>query len=198
MSIGTGSVAAPVYLEDFDEKTPRKHVPREAAFQRVVNDFLGRVLVPPFFKTGIQHENELTDNARARARKRGVLSGVPDVYVAQHGGRSAWLELKWGKNPASDNQEAVHAALHKCGIAAEVCRSIHDVLKMLRIELFDLHPNAANLATEYQARAEAAVAKEEAKATRTRTTSRVGKPRAKKATAGQIKAAHRAGVWRFG
>lgn len=133
------------------------HVQREAAFQAVVDRFIDRVVTPPMFVTGINHENQLTDNARARARGRGVKGGVPDIYVAQHGARSAWIELKWGANKPSDAQIATHAALRRCGIAADVCYSIYDVLAVLRKELFDLHGNTMHLATEYQARAEAAV-----------------------------------------
>jgi len=164
------------------------NIQREAAFQAVVDRFIDRVVIPPMFVTGISHENQHTDNARARARGRGVKPGIPDIYVAQHGARSAWLELKWGANKASEAQLATHAALRRCGIAADVCYSIYDVLQVLRKECFDLHGNTANLATEYQARAEAAVRTAE-----TRVPSRA-KPRAPRVTAGKVAAYRRAGV----
>lgn len=144
-----------------DPPTRRAHVQREQAFQGVVDRFLDRVVTPPFWTTGINHENELTDNARSRARGRGVKGGVPDVYVCQAGGRSAWIELKWGNNKPSDAQKAVHDELERCGIPRGYAWSILYVLRILREADFVLHGNADNLAAEYQARAEAAVRKAE-------------------------------------
>jgi hypothetical protein len=150
-------------------------VQREHAFQCVVDRFLHRVVVAPFWTTGINHENELTDNARARARDRGVKGGVPDVYVCQRG-KSCWIELKWGKNGPSEPQLATHEALADCSIPRAFAWSIHEVLAALRDAGLLLHLNAANLAVEYQARAEAAVAKAEARASSPRSAPR-SKPR---------------------
>lgn len=144
-------------------------IQREHAFQGIVDRFIDRVVLPPFWTTGINHENELTENARARARGRGVKPGVPDVYVAQGGhlSRSVWIELKWGKNPPSDAQISVHNQLRACGIFVATCRSIGGVLATLRAAGMILHTNADNLAVEYEARAEAAVHKAETRKPRT-------------------------------
>lgn len=152
------------------------NVQREHEFQGVVDRFLDRVVLRPFWTTGVNHENELTDNARARARGRGVKGGVPDVYVAQAGGRSLWIELKWGKNQPSDAQIAVHKALADCTIPRAFCWSIPEVLTALRDAGFAVHLNATNIAAEYQARAEAAVAKAELRASKPRAP-RQAKPR---------------------
>lgn len=156
---------------------PRVHVAREAAFQRVAVEFIRRVVEAPMFLTAIAHENELSQNARARAKARGVAGGVPDLYLAQAPQRSAWMELKWGPNRPSDAQKHVAGALGYCGISHGFCWTIHDVLRVLRTSEFILHGNAANIATEYQERAEAAVARAELNAgTRTKATLSI-KPR---------------------
>lgn len=165
------TVPAPAFMSD-EDIAPRSHVQREHAFHSVADRFIDRVVLEPKWTTGINHENELTDNARARARGRGVKSGVHDIYICQAPGRSCWLELKWGGNRASDAQQAVGRALDACGIPRGFAWSIHQILEHLRAAGFALHGGAAVLAQEYQARAEAAVRKAEMKAPR-----KVGKSR---------------------
>jgi len=164
----------------------RQHVAREAAFQAIADRFIDRVMMTPFWTTGINHENQLTDNARARARGRGVKPGVFDIYVCQYPARSVWLECKWGKNTPSEAQLAVSDALRKCHVSRAFCWSIYDILRALTDAGFVLHGNALNLAVEYQARAEAAVREAEVKASRPR---KVGKPRAIKPTQAQVRRA---------
>lgn len=167
-----------------DPKSPRRNIQREHIFQAIVDRFLDRIVLQPFWTTGINHENELTDNARSRARGRGVKGGVPDVYIAQIPGRSAWIELKWGSNQLSGPQTDVRRQLTACGIPIFSAWSMDDVLAALLTADFSLHGNAVNLATEYQARAEAAIAKAEAKAA---TPYRPGKPRVVKPTAARTR-----------
>jgi hypothetical protein len=140
------------------------HVQREHVFQAWVDRFLDAVVLPPMWTTGINHENELTDNARARARARGVKPGVFDIYVCQEPSRSLWIECKWGRNEPSGHQISVASSLLACGIPRAVCWSMDNVLRALRIAGFKLHGNADNKAVEYQARAEAGVAEAELKA----------------------------------
>jgi len=175
----------PAWLSS-DEIAPKKrvHVQREAAFQSMVDRFLDRVVLQPFLTTGINHENELTDNARARARGRGVKGGVPDIYVCQGSSKTLWIECKWGSNRPSDAQNVFRDSLIMCGISAEFCWTMFDVLAALRGARFALHANADNLAHEYQIRAEVAVAKAEAKAHAPR---KAGKPRAKKLSSAHIR-----------
>lgn len=193
--IGTGSAPAPAYLADEDVYTrpPRSHVQREHAFQRVAIAFIRRVVLPPMWVTAICHENELTDNARARAKARGVQPGVPDLYVCQAPGRSVWIELKWGVNRPSAAQKAVAAALGECEIPRGFAWSIFDVLEILkRCASLSSHANADNLAVEFQHRAEAAVARAEINAGKSpRGKSR---PRTRKVPPSRIAAARRAGV----
>jgi hypothetical protein len=161
----------------------RGHVQREQAFQLQVVLFLDRVILPPYWVTAICHENELSDNARARARARGVQPGVPDLYVCQSPGgraggpRTLWLELKWGSNKPSDAQEHVARRLIECCVPCGTAWRMTDVLVALHHAGIRLHENAANLADEYQHRAEAAVLKAEQRVPRgTTPRKRTGKP----------------------
>jgi hypothetical protein len=160
----------------------RGHVQREQAFQLQAVLFMDRVILPPYWLTAICHENELSDNARARARARGVQPGVPDLYVAQAPAssgapRTLWLELKWGKNQPSDAQRHVQLQLTSCLVPHAFCWTMQQVLVALHHAGIRLHENARNLADEYQHRAEAAVLKAEQRPTRTGTTrKRTGKP----------------------
>lgn len=159
---------------------PRVHVAREAAFQKVAVEFIRKVVDAPMWITAIMHENELSDNARARAKARGLVAGVPDLYVCQAPGRSAWIELKWGNNKPSDAQKLAATGIVNCSIHHGFCWTIPDVFRVLQYSSFFLHGNAFNLATEYQARAEAAVAQAELNArARTKTPSLSFKKRTK-------------------
>ena len=170
----------------------RSHVQREQEFQKVAVIFIRKAMLPPMWLTAIAHENEMTDNARARAKARGVQPGVFDVHVYQAPKLVCHIELKWGKNKPSDAQLHVAEELWKCGIPRGFAWSMHDVLRELRAADMRLHGNADNMCIEYQARAEAAVATAEMKASRPRSSTRM---RVKRATAAQIKRAHAAGVW---
>jgi hypothetical protein len=182
-------------LLDDTQQPKKRNVQREHIFQAVVDRFLDRVVLPPMWTTGINHENELTDNARARARGRGVKGGVFDIYICQARGMSLWLECKWGSNKPSDAQQTVWRQLTACGISAGYCWSINDVLNGLRFAGFSLHSNAENLAVEYQARAEAAVATAELRAARPRS---VGSKPRERASAAAVKRAHRWNAARLG
>lgn len=162
----------------------KRNVPREAIFQAWVDRFIDRVVLQPMHVTGILGENQLTDNARARARARGIKSGVHDVYVAQMGARSLWIELKFGSNKMSDAQREISRQLTACGIHNACCNDMGEVLYALRNSGFQLHANADNLATEYQARADAAVRAAEDKAVRPY---KRGRPRTQRPSSAQTR-----------
>ena len=145
-------------------KPARRHVQREAVFQAVANKFVRAVVLPPMWTTGINHENELTENARARAKARGVESGVFNSYVCQSPGLSCFIEYKWGGNKPSDAQMHVAQKLALCLIPRGFAWSMYDVLHHLRHAGFALHANAERWVVEYQAHAEAAVAQAELRA----------------------------------
>jgi hypothetical protein len=144
--------------------TPKRSAQRErGGFQPVAVQFLRRVLVPPAFVTATIGEGELTQNARARAKQRGFISGFPDLVIFQNG-RVLLCELKWGKNKPSDAQLEVGVALERCHVRVAFCWSCKDILDALTQEDFALHANAWNLAAEYQERALSAVKRAELQA----------------------------------
>ena len=128
----------------------------EHRLQAWTDRLLDRVVLPPMWTTAIDHAHQTTDNARARARGRGVKSGIPDVYVCQgEPTRSAWIELKRGRNSTSGAQDDVHAALAACGLPVSTAYDLAEVLSALRAAGFRLHPNADNICAELTARLDA-------------------------------------------
>jgi hypothetical protein len=141
----------------YEPRQPKHIVHREQVFQEVAVQFIRKVVLPPMFVAATVNENEMTDNARARAKRRGMVSGLYDLYIAQSPGVSMWQELKWGKNGPSSNQNEVGDMLDRCQIYRAFAWSIHDIHDNLQLVGFALHGGAGVLAVEYQARAEAAV-----------------------------------------
>ena len=175
---------------DDDQRTsPNRSVQREGALQQIAVVYLRRVLIAPFFVSAILNENMLTQNARARAKSRGFVSGLPDLYVAQPCGHT-WLELKYGHNKPSDAQLHVKVEMQKAGVTVHFCWSIHDIHHALCSEMFSLHPNAYNMTTEFDERSLAAVRRAELRAQKPH-----AKAHAERPTQSRIRRAHRAGVW---
>ena len=160
------------------------HTP-EARFQAFTCRFLDRVVIPPMWFTSIEHAASDMRNMgrRASLQARGVVFGCPDLTVMQPGAQ-CWLELKRGKNQATEAQKATHKAMQLAGQSVFVVRTMSEVLAALRLSGFRLHDNAENLAVEYEARASVE------KAPTRNTRKRVVKP-----TARAIQKAHAAGVW---
>lgn len=168
----------------------RRRSSPEHTFQAWVDRLIDRIVLPPMFVTGIDHASQSTDNARARMAGRGIRFGIPDVFVAQRDGimpRCAWLELKRGSK-LSGAQEAVHRSLHAAGQDVTTCSTMAEVVLALRAFRFHLHPNADELAREYELRV---TTNEKAPATpgKSRPRSRV--------SSGRIAKAHKAGAWRM-
>jgi|SRR6185503_6100204 len=126
----------------------------EHAFQAWVDRLIDRIVLPPMFVTGLDHASQTTDNARARMAGRGIKFGIPDVFVCQRAeghSRSAWLELKRGSK-LSGAQYVVQNALHAAGQDVTTCNTMAEVVLALRAFRFVLHPNADELAREYELR----------------------------------------------
>jgi len=179
------TVPAPALMEDEEIRGPRRIVHREQEFQKVAVAFIKRAVVGPMFVAATVNENEMTENARARAKLRGMVSGLPDLYVVQLPAKSCWLELKWGKNGLSENQKSVAHALDACKVPRGTAWSIAHVRYYLDFAGIELAHNIDSLTVEYQARAEAAVRTAELKA---ETPHKPGKSRPRsRPTAGQRK-----------
>lgn len=66
---------------------------------------------------------------RIQALQEGLLSGVPDLYlaVARNGYHGLWIEMKNGKaGKVSDNQAEMIARLREEGYACYVCRTFDE------------------------------------------------------------------------
>lgn len=69
----------------------------------------------------------------AKAKRRGVKAGFPDIIVLPFANVGAFFfEVKAEGNYASDNQKAIHAHLERLGYRVAVVRSIDDVRECLR------------------------------------------------------------------
>ena len=102
---------------------------REHRLQAFADRFIDRVVLPPMFTSGIDHASQSTDNARARARGRGIKFGLADCFVVQAsviGSKVLFIEYKRGSKP-SGNQEAVAQALAACNIPTAFCTTIKEV-----------------------------------------------------------------------
>jgi hypothetical protein len=169
---------------------PRKHP--EKTFDAWVDRLIDRIVIPPMFQSLIGHEH--TDMASIGRRMaligRGLAAGLPDRFVAQYpianvGRFSVWLEAKRGTR-LSERQRITHSQMLRAGQNVITVNNMAEVVAALRSCGFVLHPNADALAAEYEQRV---IASETAPA-KPRTP---GRPRAKKATAGQVARARRSG-----
>lgn len=138
----------------------------EARLQAWGDRFIDRVVLPPMFTTAIEHgSQETAGNVRRSAQfmARGGKFGLPDTIVMQGaapGTKNTWehcraicfIEYKRGSGKLSTRQEGIHEALRRVGVLVHVARSIDDVFDALRGSSFDLHPNAKNIAIEYEER----------------------------------------------
>lgn len=63
----------------------------------------------------------------------GVRSGVPDLVIPIGGGRTLWIELKYGKNDTTDDQDAYLNTLRRLGHLVEIIKAkdSHDAQEQL-------------------------------------------------------------------
>lgn len=68
-----------------------------------------------------------------KLKAEGVRRGVPDLCLpVPHGGYAGlWIEMKYGKNTTSPEQDEWIAALRRAGHHVEVCRSAEAALAVL-------------------------------------------------------------------
>jgi hypothetical protein len=74
----------------------------------------------------------LTRAAAARLYRLGLQAGFPDLLIQWNPGRSLWIEMKTAKGRASDAQKALHPRLEALGFPVHICRSVEDVLEVIR------------------------------------------------------------------
>ena len=128
---------------------------REHRLQAMVDRLIDRIVMQPMFVTGIDHASQTTENARARARGRGIKPGVADVFVCQgEPPKVLWMELKRGTQP-TEAQLVFQRSMRACGIPSYIVTSIEGARIVLMDAGFRLHGNSANIALELGQRLEA-------------------------------------------
>jgi len=77
----------------------------------------------------------LSPAAKARLYRLGLKAGMPDLMLWWHsdtGPATLMIELKTLKGRLNKHQEAMHPKLIGMGIPVEICRSVAEVLAVLR------------------------------------------------------------------
>lgn len=129
---------------------------REHRLQAFADRLIDRIVLQPMFTTGFDQASQTTDNARARARARGVKAGLPDVVVQQgEPPCEVWIELKRGTKP-TEAQLAVHRQMRACGAKVYVMSTLDGVRLALMNAGFRLHGNSVNILAELNERLAAA------------------------------------------
>lgn len=126
-------------------------------------------------------------NHEERRKKRGIKPSALDGYVyGRESGEFVHIELKYGDGSLTQGERDTMTALAVQGIPNFCCWTVTEVYEFLKTTRLRLHGNAANIAAEIEARWRAADelvrGKDAPKKKRA-----PGKPREKKATAGEIK-----------
>jgi hypothetical protein len=108
--------------------------PNENQLQAAVADLLtyafkGQPVAWTHFPAG---GYELNPSARSRLQRLGLQPGFPDLLIQWHYGHSLWIEMKTSRGRLSDDQKFRHALLERVGIPVAICRSINQVLAVLK------------------------------------------------------------------
>ena len=84
-----------------------------------------RLKYPKYLIYAIPNGGARNKIVAAKLKAEGVLSGIPDLHipVAKQGFHGLYIEMKAGKNKASENQISVMQKLSNEGFRCEVCWS---------------------------------------------------------------------------
>lgn len=123
-----------------------------------VDMLLDRVMMKPCWYSAIEGGSIMVAQSvearmqnAARRKARGIKPSHLDWMVYQHP-RYSQFELKYGEAKPSAGQAVTIGLLKEQGIPAGCLNSILDVYRFLAVAGFNLHANAANIATEIEAR----------------------------------------------
>ena len=127
----------------------------EQRFSLWLNRFLEHALIQPCYFTANQDADSggLTDQQRSRNIQRGIKSGQLDWEIEQltpNGHLFRRLELKRGKNAATDMQKVTITKLMECGAAPEVAYNIRQAHSSLARMGFLFTANVETLIQKYE------------------------------------------------
>lgn len=113
----------------FPDPPRRKH--DEDDLQRAVIDALRWLLPEDADVKHVPNGGQRHSKAAARLVGLGVRAGHPDLDVV-HKGRLTCIELKAPGGVTSPVQRQRHQKLERCGVTVHVCRTLDEVLAVLR------------------------------------------------------------------
>lgn len=173
----------------------------EHRFSHYFDKFLDRVLLEPAWYTAVDDsepvggkgdsKQDLAIKRMRREQRKRAMGVKPSALdwpaIVQFDPRTfavsaiCWIELKRGnKYSSTEGQLTTIRLLRERGQIAEVAGNIHACLAILRLAKFRLHSNADNIATEIEARLEAADRAAPAKlAKRAKAAARSGPPKSR-------------------
>lgn len=102
----------------------------ESALQKQVIGYI-RLQYPHTLSFAVPNGGKRGKVEASIMKAEGVLAGVSDILLFWHGGMGA-IELKIGKNTESDYQKAFGARWLEIGGHYAVCRSLDDVISVMR------------------------------------------------------------------
>lgn len=157
------------------------------------NGLVERILAEPGWFSAVETGTWLkgaTDNARMmheeRRKKRGIKPSHLDGYIyGRESGVMVHVELKYGDGDLTQGERDTMTALTAQGIPNDCCWTVLEVYRFLCTTPLRIHGNGANIAAECEARWRAADELERGKAPAKKRAP--GKPREKKATAGELR-----------
>jgi hypothetical protein len=113
-----------------------RRVPRDASedqLHEAVAQFLAVAIAPPGERSeagvlwfSVEHRNARSEAEGAARKRRGVVAGIPDVWVF-HASRMIPIELKTTTGRTSAEQIGLHGRLAVVGTPVEVCRTVEAV-----------------------------------------------------------------------
>lgn len=107
-------------------------VETEHALQIKIAEYLGWVLHPPVYWTGIDHAAKVSPRYGADRKKRGIKRGIADFLIIAPGPNVLWLEVKREKGGSlTPEQKDFAVAMHGVKAWCVLVRSVEEVGKAL-------------------------------------------------------------------
>jgi hypothetical protein len=129
-----------------DRRYPAKRMRLEDKLQINVVEFLRLVLDPKrYLVIAIRNEGKRSLAEGARARRMGLVPGMPDLQIIGPGGLVWSLELKTETGVISEEQKSIHAWCAANGVPYAVCRSLDDVRVALRTWRIETRESISNI-----------------------------------------------------